>query len=201
MAIVKHLNHVDPHKHAFRIFCAVLKSQTLLKSGDAEVDKAHTMNVTLIGYVKPFGDDSKCDITWLNKYSGTYYSHIRDAHKIDILIGHYPLTHTAAFNFKRTLYNKAHIILFIHKLDDQCMNNLTENRVDIVILLNNSMLEQYQKLSDGQPPLKYHLLVLHQWNPQEGYWGEKCLTICHRRTEPTVSETKTALARKILGKH
>ncbi|XP_070550745.1 uncharacterized protein [Ptychodera flava] len=89
---------------------------TALEATREDIDDANSKGITLM-LPSSKGAPGKPDMSWLEYYSTVHFPDIKDE-DIDIIIGHLPITSTAALNIRDQLFESKKVILFNHVIPE-----------------------------------------------------------------------------------
>lgn len=95
--LCEHFNLVDPRQKTFHIYCIVYKPE----SSGLNIDDTRELNVTVFGYKKLKGFKKAVTNNKLNEHPSSFFTHVkRSLGHVDLIIGHYPLTHIGVINLR-----------------------------------------------------------------------------------------------------
>ena len=116
-SMVNNLRLVDPGARTIRITCAVLEEEE--KISEDQIKDAENHKVELVGYRHPRGPRKSPNIEWLNQTICSYYNHVANKQKYDLIIGHAPYLAHGCFTLKDVYVMRGHqskVILMVHSL-------------------------------------------------------------------------------------
>lgn len=166
--LVDNIRTIDPHGEKIRILCLVTERENDIKKQDQ--DDAKKSHVDLVGAIPPEGDTTDGNLTWLNIYANSYYSHVLTKYpKMTHIIAHIPYMPHGPLNMKRQLYKddaSIKTILFNHEKPFDGQHNVAENllhewckSVDKVISIGYPLYDETEDILTSEGEIDHSLYL------------------------------------------
>eukprot|EP00918_Siedleckia_nematoides_P001646 GHVU01003868.1.p1 GENE.GHVU01003868.1~~GHVU01003868.1.p1 ORF type:complete len:899 (+),score=75.25 GHVU01003868.1:156-2852(+) len=145
--VCEHFKHVDRNQITFRILCALFMPHSELRQGNKVFDDAAWLGVAVFGFEEPDGNDEKPDMKIFQLYPGSIFGHMRKhLPKVDLILGHFPVTHKSVLNFKKQLFPEAKTAVIVHVFSEDLVGESHHlKKMDLVFCMGKKVQEQWRK--------------------------------------------------------